>query len=81
VATLAAASLCYRRAASDPKTRLHFLERGDAFIATVRDLTPESGCLSEQVDRTSGIPTSARDLTWSYAAFAEAAHLRDRVTL
>ncbi len=81
VATLAAASLCYRQAARDPRNGLRFLERGDAFMATVRSLTPEGGCLSEQVDRASAVQTSARDLTWSYAAFVEAAQLRNRAAV
>jgi glucoamylase len=78
VATLAAASLCYRQSARDPKNGRRFLEHGDAFMATVRQLTPEDGRLSEQVDRESAVQTSARDLTWSYAAFVEAAQLRNR---
>jgi glucoamylase len=45
-------------------------------MATVRDLTPADGHFSEQVDRTTGEPTSARDLTWSYAAFISTAYLR-----
>jgi len=65
--TLAAAALCYRRGE---------LQRGDAFMATVRALTPADGALSEQVDRESGRQTSARHLTWSYAAFLTAARLR-----
>jgi GH15 family glucan-1,4-alpha-glucosidase len=52
------------------------LLRGDAFMATVRDLTPADGALSEQVDRASGAQTSARHLTWSYAAFVSTARLR-----
>jgi glucoamylase len=81
VATLAAASLCYRRAATKAIGSRHFIERGDAFMATIQDVTPKSRCLSEQVDPTSGKPTSARNLTWSYAAFVEAAQLRDRLAL
>jgi glucoamylase len=68
--TLAAAALCYRR---------DELQRGDAFMATVRALTPADGALSEQVDRESGRPTSARHLTWSYAAFVSAARLRRQI--
>jgi len=45
-------------------------------MATVRALTPADGTLSEQVDRSTGLPTSARHLTWSYAAFVTAARLR-----
>jgi glucoamylase len=45
-------------------------------MATVRALTPADGSLSEQVDRATGAPTSARHLTWSYAAFVDSARLR-----
>lgn len=47
-------------------------------MATVRDLTPADGALSEQVDRETGQQTSARHLTWSYAAFISAAHERSK---
>lgn len=71
VATLAAASLCYQRAAGAREPAL--IARGDAYMATVRDLTPADGHLAEQVDRDTGAPASARDLTWSYAAFVATA--------
>jgi len=48
------------------------LARGDMFMATVRVHTPDSGELSEQFDQTDGAQTSARNLTWSYAAFITA---------
>jgi glucoamylase len=76
--TLAAASLCYRRALHDPASRTQMLARGDAYMQTVRDLTPADGSLTEQVDRATGAPVSARDLTWSYAAFITAARLRKK---
>jgi len=76
-ATLGAAQLCYlaagRAAAAQP-----WIERGDAFLATVRAFTPDSGDLAEQFDQQSGVQTSARDLTWSYAAFISAAVARGR---
>jgi glucoamylase len=75
VATLAAASLCYRRAARGGGGD-GLIARGDAFMRTVRDLTPADGHFAEQVDRTTGAPASARDLTWSYAAFVAAAGSR-----
>jgi glucoamylase len=75
VTTLAAAALWYRRASRDGDAR--HIGRGDAFMATVRDLTPADGHLAEQVGRASGMPASARDLTWSYAAFVSTAYLRD----
>lgn len=74
--TLAAAALCYRRALRRPERRNAYFARGDAFMATIRDLVPANGALSEQVDRMTGRQTSARDLTWSYAAFVTAARLR-----
>lgn len=70
--TLAASGLCYRLAAHDAA----WLARGDAYMATVRDLTPADGALSEQIDRTTGRQLSARHLTWSYAAFVSAARCR-----
>jgi glucoamylase len=76
--TLAAAGLCYRLALRPGQDHEAQLRRGDGFMATVRDLTPPDGALSEQVDRASGQQTSARHLTWSYAAFLEAARLRAR---
>jgi glucoamylase len=74
--TLAAASLNYRLARRPGQNRDALIKRGDAFMATVRELTPEDGALSEQVDRITGRQTSARHLTWSYAAFISAARLR-----
>jgi len=77
--TLAAAALCYRQAACPGQDRQALLKRGDGFMATVRALTPADGALSEQVDRETGVQTSARHLTWSYAAFVSAARLRAAV--
>lgn len=74
VTTLAAALLCYRRGARGREADL--IARGDAYMATVRDLTPVDGHLAEQIDRSTGAPASARDLTWSYAAFISAARAR-----
>ncbi|MGD0634238.1 MAG: glycoside hydrolase family 15 protein [Beijerinckiaceae bacterium] len=45
---------------------------GDKFMAMVRVHTPDSGELSEQFDQADGAQTSARNLTWSYAAFVTA---------
>jgi glucoamylase len=49
------------------------LERGDAFLRTVRAFTPLGGELAEQFDQSTGAPSSARQLSWSYAAFVSAA--------
>jgi glucoamylase len=48
------------------------LNRGDMFMAMVRTHTPASGELSEQFDQTNGAQTSAKNLTWSHAAFVTA---------
>ena len=74
--TLVAAGLHYRRASHAPQVGAALIARGDGVMATVRALTPADGALSEQVDRTTGRQTSARHLTWSYAAFVETARLR-----
>jgi glucoamylase len=65
--TLAAAEFHYRNGD---------LERGDAYLETVRAFTPESGDLSEQFDQNNGAQTSARHLAWSYAAFLTAVAAR-----
>jgi glucoamylase len=61
-----------------PESAQPWLQRGDAFLETVRAFTPPSGDLSEQFDKTTGIQTSARHLTWSYAAFISAVAARTR---
>ncbi len=67
--TLAAAELCFRAAPGAGERQSRALQdRGDAFLETVRAFTPPSGELSEQFDRQTGAPSSARDLAWSYAA-------------
>jgi glucoamylase len=66
--TLAAAELCFR-AAMGQQDGGGWLERGDAYLETVRAFTPPSGDLSEQFDQKTGAQTSARHLAWSYAAF------------
>lgn len=40
----------------------------DGFVKIVARYTPPDGRLAEQFDKNSGKPTSAADLTWSYAA-------------
>jgi glucoamylase len=79
--TLAAAGLCYRLAQCPEQDRDALVRRGDGFMATVRDLTPADGALSEQVDRATRAQTSARHLTWSYAAFVSTARLRAQARL
>jgi glucoamylase len=54
------------------------LQRGDAVMRTVQAFTPAGGELSEQFDQTTGAQTSARHLSWSYAAFVTAAASRSQ---
>jgi glucoamylase len=77
--TLGAAEFCFRAAAVAPNRR-EWMERGDAFLATVQAYTPESGELSEQFDQTTGAQTSARHLAWSYAALISSAVARRAVS-
>jgi glucoamylase len=77
--TLGAAELCYLAAYRMPSEAAKpWVERGDAFLETVRAFTPASGDLSEQFDQKNGEQTSARHLTWSYAAFISATAARSR---
>ncbi|KAF1831222.1 glucoamylase/glucan 1,4-alpha-glucosidase-like protein [Decorospora gaudefroyi] len=48
----------------------------DGYIAVVQKYTPTTGALAEQYNRDTGTPLSARDLTWSYAAFLTATERR-----
>jgi glucoamylase len=81
--TLAAAEFCFRAAlesqAIGSPARKSLLERGDAFLETVRSYTPPSGDLSEQFDQRTGVQRSAPQLAWSYAAFISCAAARRQV--
>jgi glucoamylase len=74
--TLAAAGLYYRLAQRAEVDSASLYSRGDTLMQAVRNLMPADGALSEQVDRNTGQQTSARHLTWSYAAFIAAARAR-----
>jgi len=65
--TLGAAEFCFRAASGGSGPR-NWIERGDAYLETVRAFTPAGGELSEQFDKSTGAQTSARHLAWSYAA-------------
>ncbi|MCW2309048.1 glycoside hydrolase family 15 protein [Rhodobium gokarnense] len=56
------------------------IARGDGFLDTVKAFTPADGALSEQFDQDDGRQTSAKHLTWSYAAFLTAASARREAT-
>lgn len=49
----------------------------DGFMTVVEQYTPSNGSMSEQFSRDNGTPLSARDLTWSYAAFMTAVARRN----
>ncbi|KAG5636633.1 hypothetical protein H0H81_007342 [Sphagnurus paluster] len=51
----------------------------DSFVAVVAKYTPANGALAEQYTRGGGVPTSAADLTWSYAALLTAVDARNGV--
>ncbi|KAI9034999.1 putative glucoamylase/glucan 1,4-alpha-glucosidase [Aspergillus affinis] len=48
----------------------------DEYLRIVQKYTPPNGALSEQFSRHDGLPISARDLTWSYAALLTATRAR-----
>ncbi|CAJ2511113.1 Uu.00g067380.m01.CDS01 [Anthostomella pinea] len=48
----------------------------DGFVNVVSTYAASNGSLSEQFSRDTGVPLSARDLTWSYASFLTAAARR-----
>ncbi|KAG8626199.1 hypothetical protein KVT40_006600 [Elsinoe batatas] len=51
----------------------------DTYLQNAQGYTPQSGDLAEQYTRSNGQPTSAADLTWSYAAFLTAIQARDNM--
>jgi glucoamylase len=77
--TLGAAEFCYRAAAGSDSAGA-WVQRGDAYLATVRAFTPESGDMSEQFDQRTGEQTSAKHLAWSYAAFISCVAARRAAT-
>ncbi|MGH8260099.1 MAG: glycoside hydrolase family 15 protein [Steroidobacteraceae bacterium] len=61
-----------------PHLRRSLIERGEAYLETVRAFTPPDGDLSEQFDQRTGEPSSAKHLAWSYAAFITCVAARAR---
>ena len=51
----------------------------DGFLAVAAKYTPSNGALAEQYTRAAGVPISAKDLTWSYAAALTAISARKGV--
>lgn len=52
---------------------------GDAFMRRVKYHTPANGHLHEEINRNTGVPQGAADLTWSYASVLTAANARAEV--
>jgi len=78
--TLGAAEFCFRAAGGARDSRA-WIERGDAYLATVRSYALPAGDLSEQFDQRTGAQTSARHLAWSYAAFISCVAARRAVSM
>lgn len=76
--TFGAAEFCFRAAAALPAEAIAWRARGDGYLETARRFVPGSGMLAEQFDRTTGAPSSAKSLAWSYAAFLSAIAARRR---
>jgi glucoamylase len=57
------------------------LAHADSFALVAANYTPTSGALSEQYTSTNGTPTSASDLTWSYASVLTMFDARTRTTV
>lgn len=77
--SLGFAEYYFRRssAAQDGEEAARLLAQGEAFLAALARLLPDAaGFLPEQLDRTTGAPTSSRNLTWSHAAVIAAAEAR-----
>ncbi|KAI0381488.1 carbohydrate-binding module family 20 protein [Hypomontagnella monticulosa] len=51
----------------------------EGFVNIVSQYAESDGSMAEQFDRNNGTPLSARDLTWSYAAFLTAAARRSGI--
>ena len=48
----------------------------DGFVEIAAQYTPSNGGLAEQFNKSTGVPVSAADLTWSYASVLTAAAAR-----
>jgi glucoamylase len=72
--TLGFAELLYHRAALAHDGA--DLARAEGYMARLRGILPPGDALPEQIDRSTGAPTSARELSWSAAAFLGAAEAR-----
>lgn len=74
--TLAMAEYSYKVAALTHSEK--WLTIGDEFVQRVQLHANPDGSMSEQIDRYSGFMSSARDLTWNYAAFLTTAWAREK---
>ncbi len=77
--SLGFAEFHFRRAATAPDGDQagRALAHGEAYLAAIARILPDATAfLPEQLDRTTGAPTSSRNLTWSHAALIAAAEAR-----
>ena len=65
--------------ASFNATLANIFKYGDTFLEVVRVHMDDKGSMSEQFNKYTGFMEGARDLTWSYSTFTEAAETRARV--
>ena len=72
--TFGAAEFYYKLAAQTGDVAL--IAKGDAITEMARRSIPDTGEISEQFDQTTGEQTSAKNLTWSHAAFLTCWHAR-----
>ncbi len=79
ICTLAVAESFYESAnllkqRGDSRTSIQLLNHADQFVERVRSHAYLDGSLDEQINRFTGYMTSARNLTWNYAALLTTQH-------
>lgn len=82
--TLAIAEALYRvadtvKAKGNDVLAEDYAKLADTFVARVRFHAYQDGVLDEQIDKYSGFMTSAKDLTWNYAAMLTASFSSKRL--
>ncbi|PZO86492.1 MAG: hypothetical protein DI626_06440 [Micavibrio aeruginosavorus] len=76
--TLSLAEFYYKMAERSERFAGQYVDKAENILKAVLPHVPKDGSLSEQFDRASGHPVSARHLTWSYAAFLCATQAREQ---
>lgn len=78
---LAAGTIVKARSAGGQAMIAALRRKGDDYLALLRKYVGSQGEMSEQFDRDAGVPVSAYDLSWSYAAFLSAVRARSSGSL